>query len=52
VIAEADWVVDLGPEAGTGGGRLGGACAPAQLARRVTSHTGQALAPFFAKERA
>jgi len=52
VIAEADWVVDLGPEAGTGGGRLVGACAPAQLARRVGSHTGEALAPFYAAGRA
>jgi excinuclease ABC subunit A len=47
VIAEADWVIDLGPEAGTGGGRLVCAGTPAQLARRKGSHTGEALAPFL-----
>jgi excinuclease ABC subunit A len=52
VIAEADWVIDLGPEAGKGGGRLVGACAPALLSRRAGSHTGVALAPFFDGQRA
>jgi excinuclease ABC subunit A len=47
VIAEADWVIDLGPEAGSGGGRLVGACSPAKLAQKKGSHTGSALAPFL-----
>jgi excinuclease ABC subunit A len=48
VIAEADWIVDLGPEAGSGGGRLVCAGTPAQLTRRAGSHTGVALAPLLA----
>jgi excinuclease ABC subunit A len=43
VIAEADWVVDLGPEGGCGGGRIVAAGTPEQIARRVGSHTGQYL---------
>jgi excinuclease ABC subunit A len=42
VIAEADWIVDLGPEGGDGGGRVVAQCSPQQLARR-DSHTGRAL---------
>ncbi|RYZ62240.1 MAG: excinuclease ABC subunit A, partial [Proteobacteria bacterium] len=48
VIAEADWVIDLGPEAGNGGGKLVCAGTPAQLARKRGSHTGEALTPFLA----
>jgi excinuclease ABC subunit A len=47
VIAEADWVVDLGPEAGGGGGRVVCAGTPAQVARKRGSHTGEALVPFL-----
>ncbi|HEU0230384.1 MAG TPA: excinuclease ABC subunit A, partial [Burkholderiaceae bacterium] len=48
VIAEADWVLDLGPEGGREGGRLVVAGTPETLVeRRAVSHTGAALAPFM-----
>ncbi|MFN7779844.1 MAG: excinuclease ABC subunit A, partial [Betaproteobacteria bacterium] len=45
VIAEADWVIDLGPEGGDAGGRVVAQCPPQALARRET-HTGRALRDF------
>jgi excinuclease ABC subunit A len=51
IMAEADWIVDMGPEAGDGGGRIVAQGAPAEVARRKRdSHTGRALAAFL-KER-
>jgi excinuclease ABC subunit A len=47
VLAEADWIVDLGPEGGDGGGRIVAAGSPEQLVRRKT-HTAKALAAFLA----
>jgi excinuclease ABC subunit A len=48
VIAEADWVLDLGPEGGRDGGRLVAAGTPETLIeRQAVSHTGAALAPFM-----
>ena len=48
VIAEADWVLDLGPEAGDGGGRIVAQGPPAQIARRRRqSHTGRVLDEFL-----
>jgi excinuclease ABC subunit A len=43
VIKTADWIVDLGPEGGDGGGRLVAAGTPEQVAAVPASHTGQAL---------
>jgi excinuclease ABC subunit A len=43
VIARADWVIDLGPEAGNAGGQIVAAGTPEQIARVPESHTGQAL---------
>jgi excinuclease ABC subunit A len=52
VMAEADWIIDLGPEAGAAGGRVVAAGPPAAIAaRRARSHTGAALARFL-RERA
>ncbi len=49
VIAEADWIIDLGPEGGTGGGAIVAAAPPEALARVAASHTGQALVPVLAR---
>jgi excinuclease ABC subunit A len=48
VIAEADWVIDLGPEGGTAGGTVVCAGTPEALVERGT-HTGRALAPVLAR---
>lgn len=44
VIKSADWVIDLGPEGGSGGGGLVVAGTPEQVARHQGSHTGLFLA--------
>ena len=49
VIAEADWIIDLGPEGGAGGGTIVAACDPETLSRVSESHTGQALVPVLAR---
>ena len=43
VIKTADWIVDLGPEGGDGGGRLVAAGTPEQVAAHASSHTGRYL---------
>jgi excinuclease ABC subunit A len=48
LIAEADWVIDLGPEAGEGGGRLVCQGMPEQVARNKHSHTGHFLRSVLA----
>jgi len=48
VVAEADWIIDLGPEGGAGGGRIVAQGTPKDVAReRRRSHTGKALAGFL-----
>ena len=49
VIKTADWIVDLGPEGGDGGGRILTAGTPEQVARCQASHTGRFLKPLLAK---
>ncbi|MDY6049805.1 MAG: excinuclease ABC subunit UvrA [Corynebacterium sp.] len=44
VIKSADWVIDLGPEGGDGGGTIVAAGTPEQVAKKPTSYTGQYLA--------
>jgi excinuclease ABC subunit A len=52
VIAEADWLIDLGPEGGSGGGRIVAQGAPEAVARvRAKSHTARVLRHFL-EERA
>ncbi|PUE13201.1 excinuclease ABC subunit A [Limnohabitans sp. T6-20] len=48
VIAEADWVIDLGPEGGNAGGRIVAAMTPEALVQLGT-HTGVALGPVLAR---
>jgi excinuclease ABC subunit A len=50
VVKCADWVIDLGPEGGSRGGRIIAAAPPPEVARVRESYTGQALARIF-KER-
>jgi excinuclease ABC subunit A len=47
VIKTADWVVDLGPEGGDGGGRIIASGPPETIAGAVRSHTGRYLAKMI-----
>jgi excinuclease ABC subunit A len=44
VIKSADWVIDLGPEGGEGGGHIVAEGTPEEIAANAESHTGQWLA--------
>ncbi|NCD18659.1 MAG: excinuclease ABC subunit UvrA [Actinobacteria bacterium] len=46
VIKSADWVIDLGPEGGAGGGEVVAEGTPEEVARVARSHTGRFLAPL------
>ena len=48
VIAEADWVIDLGPEGGRAGGQVVASASPEEVVRLGT-HTGKALAKVLAR---
>jgi excinuclease ABC subunit A len=47
VIKSADWIVDLGPEGGDGGGRIVARGTPETVAGRKSSHTGRFLRPLL-----
>ena len=49
VMADADWIIDLGPEGGEGGGRVVAQGMPEQVAKVKQSHTGRVLAAFLAE---
>ena len=48
VIKTADWIIDLGPEGGDGGGEIIACGAPEAVAKQGQSYTGQHLAPILA----
>ncbi len=48
VIKTADWIVDLGPEGGSGGGRIIAEGTPETVAETAGSYTGKYLAPYLA----
>jgi excinuclease ABC subunit A len=47
VIKTADWILDLGPEGGEGGGRIVAEGTPEEVAANPESHTGRFLAPLL-----
>ncbi|MCG8534789.1 MAG: excinuclease ABC subunit UvrA, partial [Pseudomonadales bacterium] len=47
VIKTADWIVDLGPEGGSGGGQIIAQGTPEQVAKLRKSHTGRFLKPML-----
>jgi excinuclease ABC subunit A len=47
VIKSSDWIIDMGPEGGTGGGTIIATGTPEQIAKVATSHTGAFLARMF-----
>jgi excinuclease ABC subunit A len=49
VIKTADWVIDLGPEGGEGGGQLIATGTPEDIAANPGSWTGRFLAPLLAR---
>jgi excinuclease ABC subunit A len=50
VIKTADWIVDLGPEGGAGGGQIVAAGTPEDIAKNPASVTGKYLAPMLKKK--
>ncbi|MCB1677823.1 MAG: excinuclease ABC subunit UvrA [Halioglobus sp.] len=50
VIKTADWIVDLGPEGGSGGGRIVAQGTPEEVARNKRSFTGRFLAPALKRK--
>ncbi|MDO5642887.1 MAG: ATP-binding cassette domain-containing protein, partial [Paracoccus sp. (in: a-proteobacteria)] len=48
VIKTADWLIDIGPEGGDGGGRIVATGTPEAVASVADSHTGRYLAPMLA----
>jgi excinuclease ABC subunit A len=47
VVKTADWIIDLGPEGGAGGGRIVAEGTPEDVAKSKDSYTGQHLAPLL-----
>ena len=50
VIKTADWIIDMGPEGGDGGGRVVAAGTPEEVAACAESYTGRYLAPYLGKQ--
>jgi excinuclease ABC subunit A len=51
VIKTADYLIDLGPEGGTGGGEVVATGTPEEVSKVAASYTGQYLQPYFAKRK-
>lgn len=51
VIKTADWVIDLGPEGGDGGGTIIATGTPEEVAQVASSHTGRFLQPLLNRDR-
>ena len=51
VIKRADYLIDLGPEGGSGGGQVVATGTPEQVAENPASFTGQYLGPVLARTR-
>jgi excinuclease ABC subunit A len=49
VIKCADWILDMGPEGGSGGGTIVATGTPEEVAKNKASHTGRYLAPLLKK---
>ncbi len=52
VIKTADWIIDIGPEGGDGGGAIVAEGTPEEVAGVAASHTGRYLAPLLRRARA
>jgi excinuclease ABC subunit A len=50
VIKTADWIIDLGPEGGAGGGEIIATGTPEDVAKNSRSFTGKYLAPILKKK--
>ncbi len=51
VIKTADWIIDMGPEGGAGGGTVVAEGTPEEVAAHPASHTGRYLAPYLQRGR-
>jgi excinuclease ABC subunit A len=51
VIKTADWIIDLGPEGGDGGGEIVASGTPEDIVREKRSYTGAFLKPVLARGR-
>lgn len=51
VIKSADWIIDMGPEGGNGGGQVIATGTPEKVASSEVSHTGRFLAELFDKQK-
>jgi excinuclease ABC subunit A len=51
VVKTADWVIDIGPEGGDGGGQIVATGTPEEIARVAASHTGRYLSPLLKPRR-
>ncbi|MEG0973951.1 MAG: hypothetical protein RSF42_04500, partial [Comamonas sp.] len=47
VIKTADWIIDMGPEGGAGGGQVVAQGTPEQVAANPASYTGHYLVPYL-----